>query len=261
MKPIDYFALTAMLALLCACMPPEKTAEPIVLEHRSFVKMAGRDCADTDSEVNSCAKINLSWPVVKSGNKTLQRNVAEWSNVLLVGLLSFELSEKEAAKTLLEEAAKTFLSSHTSWSEEAGDSPLGEWAAESSDTVLFNDGRYLTLQINGYVFTGGAHGNHPSVVATFDVATGKKLGWKDLVTDEEQVKFVLEKQFRNARSEIFEEGFEFSEYFPFSIPQAFGLTAEGLYCYYSPYEVTPYAFGTTAFIVPYEELGDLLKLK
>lgn len=256
---MDYFSLTSLLAVLCACAPSEKSAEPILVERASFVKIAGRDCAEKDSTVHFCARINLNWPVVKSGNKTLQRNVAEWSNVLLVGLLSFELSEKEAAKTSLEKAAQTFLSAHATEVVEAPDSPLGEWAAESRDTVLFNNGRYLTLQINGYVFTGGAHGNHPGVIATFDVLTGKKLGWKDLVTDEEQVKAIIERQFRKTRSEIFEEGYEFNEYFPFALPQGFGLTSEGLYCYYSPYEVTPYAFGTTAFIVPYTELGALLK--
>lgn len=208
-----------------------------------------------------CARIDLSWPIVKTGSKTLQRNVADWSKGLLVGLLDFELSEKKAAKTTLEEAAETFLSAHASWSEEAVDSPLGEWAAESSDTVLWNNGRYLTLQINGYVFTGGAHGNHPGVIATFDVNTGKQLEWKDLVTDEEKLKILLEAQFRKVRSEIFQEGYEFNEYFPFALPQSFGLTEKGLYCYYSPYEVTPYAFGTTAFVVPYPELEDLMKIE
>jgi hypothetical protein len=261
MKPMEYFALAGVLIMLYACVPPEKSPEPIVIERGSFVKMAGRDCDKVDSEVHFCSKINLNWPVVKSGNKTLQRNVAQWSKVLLVGLLSFELSEKEAANTSLEKAAETFISSHDSFTEEAPDAPMGEWTAESTDTVLYNDGRYLTLQISGYVFTGGAHGNHPGVIATFDVATGKQLGWKDLITDEEQVKFIIEKQFRKERSEIFEEGYEFNEYFPFALPQGFGLTADGLYCYYSPYEVTPYAYGTTAFVVPYSELGDLLKRK
>jgi hypothetical protein len=261
MKAMNLIALSGVITALLACMPAEKTSQPVLLEHASFVKMAGRDCAAMDSEVNFCAKINLNWPVVKSGSKILQRNVAEWCNTLLVGLLAFELSEREAARTSLEEASGTFLSAHASWSGEAPDSPLGEWVAESEDTVLFNDGRYLTLQINGYVFTGGAHGNHPSAIATFDAVTGKKLDWKDLVTDEERVKSILEEQFRSKRSEIFEEGFEFNEYFPFALPQGFGLTADGLYCYYSPYEVTPYAFGTTAFVVPYETLGDLLKRK
>ena len=258
---MDCFSLASLLAVLYACAPSEKSAEPIIVERASFIKTVGRDCDAVDSTAHFCTRINLNWPVIKSGNKTLQRNVAQWSNKLLVGLLSFELTEKEAANTSLEKAAKTFLSSHESWSEEAPDSPVGGWSAESTDTVLFNDGRYLTLQINGYVFTGGAHGNHPGVIATFDVLTGKKLGWKDLVTDEEQVMAIIEKQFRKERSEIFEEGYEFNEYFPFALPQGFGLTAEGLYCYYSPYEVTPYAFGTTTFIVPYAALGNLIKQK
>lgn len=261
MKRVFFPALLSMSLLFWACSPEKKAVEAVTISSETFTKSAGRDCAKMDSVHNHCATINLSWPVVESGSDALKSSVATWSTSFLAGLLSPEMDEATAAKSNLEAVAKAFLDSHETWSKEAQESPLGEWTVEAADSVLLNDGEHLTLQIDAYSFTGGAHGMAIVNVATFEVATGKQLKWENLVNDEQVLNAFLEEKFRQARPEIFKEGFNFDESFPFVLPSSFGFTAEGLYCHYSPYEVTPYAYGSTSFVVPFAELGDMVKIK
>lgn len=142
---------------------------------------------------------------------------------------------------------------------------MGQWTAESKDTTLLNDGKYLTLEINGYTYAGGAHGSPTAAVATFDALTGKQLTWADLVNDQSTLKVLAENIFRTTRMDIFapedgSEPFEFDETFQFALPQNYGLVAGGIYCHYLAYEVGPYAIGSTQFVIPFESLGSNFKI-
>lgn len=261
MKQVFFPALLGMSLLFWACDPEKKAADTVDVSTEIFSKSTGRDCAKMDSVHNHCATIDLHWPVVKSGSDALKNSVATWSTSFLNGLLSPEMDEATAAKSNIADVAKTFLEGFESWSKEAPESPSGEWTIEASDTVLFNDGEHLTLQIDAYSYIGGAHGIALANVTTFEVATGKQLKWENLVNDEQVLNAFLEEKFRQERPEIFKEGFNFNETFPFVLPQSFGFTKDGLYCHYSPYEVTPYAYGSTSFVVPFAELEDMIKIK
>jgi len=61
MKAMNLIALSGVITALLACMPAEKTSQPVLLEHASFVKMAGRDCAAIDpsgkKKVAHCATL------------------------------------------------------------------------------------------------------------------------------------------------------------------------------------------------------------
>jgi hypothetical protein len=103
-------------------------------------------------------------------------------------------------------------------------------------------------------------------VATFDVLTGKQLTWNDLVTDQKALQKVAEQAFRAERADVFQPGdgaepFVFDDIFQFALPQNYGLVEDGIFCYYLPYEVGPYAMGSTQFVIPFAKLGDISKIK
>jgi hypothetical protein len=87
------------------------------------------------------------------------------------------------------------------------------------------------------------------------------------VNDPKQFQSFAEQKFKAARPELFKSeqegglGFQFDETNPFQLPNNYGLTDKGIYCVFVPYEVTPYAFGSTEFVIPFEELGSHLKFK
>lgn len=257
------------LALFFSCnnVQPPAPAKSVLLASVNFEKNSGRDCAKMDSIHNHCAEVKLRWPEVKDGPEALKTAVTAWTNTFIISLLAPADGDSTISKMSIESATQDFQQMHSDWSKEAPDSPMGEWFVESKDTVLLNDGKHLTLEIDANTFSGGAHGLSLAAVTSFEVATGKTLTWADLVNDPKQFQSVVEQKFKTTRPELFKSeqegglGFQFDETNPFQLPNNYGLTDKGIYCVFVPYEVTPYAFGSTEFVIPFEEVGSNLKLK
>lgn len=254
--------------LLVSCQnTPKADPKPLILDNLTLKKSEGPDCNKPDTLRNNCAVVDLAWPDVKDGSVALKKAIADWSLTFLCGMLSPEIDSATGRPATVAAAVDSFFQMHRAFVKEAPESPMANFDAESSDTVLLNDGRYLTLQLDGYVYAGGAHGSPMTGVATFETATGKKLMWSDLVTDSTALQTLAEKKFREVRADIFKPdtegnpGFNFDETFPFTLPASYGLTNKGIYFFYQHYEVTPYALGTTDFVIPFEELGTLSKKK
>ncbi|MBK7939492.1 MAG: DUF3298 domain-containing protein [Lewinellaceae bacterium] len=250
-----------LLALVFSCKNEPKTpATTVVVNPLRYEKTHGTDCEKPDSLRNNCLKINLVWPDATGGSDALRKNVAAWANTYITGMLTPGSTDSAAAATTVEAAAQAFIEEHKTFSIEAPDSPLGQWVAESKDTTLLNDGKYLTLEIAGYTFSGGAHGSPTAAVATFETGTGKQIGWDDLVTDKTALKTRAEKKYREIKDNIFKDGFEFDDTFRFDLPANFGLVQDGIYFHYLHYEVGPYAIGNTTFVLPFSELDEILKI-
>ncbi len=96
----------------------------------------------------------------------------------------------------------------------------------------------------------------------FNLKDGKPLEWKDLFTDIEQLKALVEMKFREVRnlpegSNLNELGFFWDD--PFELPQNFELQAEGILFWYNPYEIASYAEGPTDFTLSHEQLKEIFK--
>lgn len=243
------------------------TPKPVTVSSSKFNKKDGKDCEKADTLQVDCATIDLSWPKVEDGTEALKKSVKEWAENYVTGIIApYDSVGTPLKSNSIELAADMFFKTRQDYMKEAPDSPGMAWIAESSDTVLLNDGQFLTLQINSYSFEGGAHGSPLAAVATFNDSTGVQLNWNDLVTDTTALKALAEKKFREERADIFQptdgsEPFQFDDVFQFKLPDNYGLVADGILCYYLVYEVGPYAFGETTFTIPFAELGALSKIK
>lgn len=233
---------------------------------QSLSKSEGTDCDQPDSLRARCANLNLNWPQIEQGSDALKNTVNAWAKAYITGILSPHSDENPNPEASIDEKAEAFIQLQRDFVKEAPESPMGYYTAESDFDVLLNDGKYLTLEITGYIYAGGNHGNPTAAVATFDVVTGKQLTWADLVSDTSALKTLAEKTFREERSDLFNpsdgsEPYAFNEIFAFALPQNYGLTEDGIYCHYLAYEVGPYAIGSTQMIIPYSELGQMLKVQ
>ncbi|MDX1939517.1 MAG: DUF3828 domain-containing protein [Saprospiraceae bacterium] len=231
---------------------------PVVVDY-TFLQEKGTDCDQPDTLRTNCAVINFVYPKVYFNNSAVQDSVNAWVNDYLINVLTGWASEDTttAPVATLEEAAKAFFEIHKTYE---GSVMYGAFVADCTYDVLLSDSKYLTIEINGYTFQGGAHGSPTALVATFDVTNGKQLRWDDLVTDKAAVQTLAEKQFKEVRADIFEDGFTFDEFTPFKLPDNYGLTDEGIYFHYVAYEVGPYAIGNTTFTMPYAAMGTLAKV-
>lgn len=226
-----------------------------IVGHKFFVREKGSDCDQPDTLRSDCGRIELDYPVVYFKEAPLGKAVQAWATGYLAGMLTVG-AEESGNSPSLDAAAKTFFDAREDFQ---GSVMYGVFVADCTFEVLFNNGYYLTLEITGFSFQGGAHGNPTAAVATFDVRTGKQLQWADLVTDQVALQALAEKKFRQERAEIFNDGFDFDSSFPFALPANYGLTPKGIYFHFLHYEVGPYAIGNTTFVLPFGELGALLK--
>ncbi len=257
------------LAALFSCNSGTKTPDvtKVVVSTINFNKSDGADCDKPDTMRIDCATINLSYPNVEQGSEPLKKSVAAWAETYLMGILGgYDSLGNPIPSNSLDAAAASFFQTRKDFAMDAEGSPAGRWTAESTDTVLLNDGQHLTLGILGYTFEGGAHGSPTAAVLTFEASTGKPLTWDDLVTDTTALKVVAEKKFKEVRTDIFNptdgsEPFKFDDIFQFKLPDNYGLTKDGIYCHYLAYEVGPYAIGESAFTITFGELGALSKIK
>jgi len=264
---VNITCILSLFTLVFSCKnAPKEAAKPVTVGSLSYAKTEGAGCDNPDDTSNDCARVDLQWPTVEQGPDALKNSVSAWATAYLAGILAPETAEGAAPNTSVEAAAAVFLKTQKAFAKEAPDSPMANFSAESNWDVLLNDGHYLSLEIDGFIYMGGAHGSPTAAVATFEIGTGKKLSWADLVTDTVALKTLAEKTFRAERQDIFNpsdgsEPFNFDSSFPFALPQNYCLTSDGIYCHYVAYEVGPYAIGNTQFTIPFEAMGALAKIK
>ena len=227
------------------------------VEIMRFREHKGIDCDSIYEDRTNCAYIDFDYPVVTAGTQALKDSVAKYINGYLVGILTGGSPEEDVKAATLEEGAKVFFATHETYK---GSAVYGGFTASSGSDVVRRDSQYLSIAISGDTYQGGAHGSQTSLFATFDAQTGHKLTWDDVVKDKAVMLALAERHFRKEREEIFKDGFEFDEIFQFVLPQSFALIQSGIYLQYDPYEVGPYAIGSTELMVPFSEIGNNLKL-
>lgn len=119
---------------------------------------------------------------------------------------------------------------------------------ESSYYVTYNENGLLSLYVDYYEYTGGAHGFTVRAPYTFDLKTGGALTLKDAAGgNADYVKIInaaIEKQIKARKLELLT---------PFKTIEAdrpFFLNHSGLVIYFEQYEYTPYAYGMPEFTIP-----------
>ena len=125
----------------------------------------------------------------------------------------------------------------------------------------------LSLFGSFVAYEGGAHGSQASTAISYDLLTGDCLAWKNIlqdgVTGETICQLVLEAlenyenksdlfpDYADTVKNIFSQGLQNHTDWYFS--------ANGLCCFFSPYEIGPFAAGTIVAEIPYSKLTGVLK--
>ncbi len=249
------FVLCIAFFLACSNDPP---TAPNPIENLLTIESATKElkegqCDDGNYE-SKCANISLRYPIIKNGNDTLTAAVSDWAEQFMVSMLDPGLEDGQTIP--LDSAIQSFLEMHREMTQEMPDLP-GYYTVEVTDTILLKNDKYITLRLDAYTYTGGAHPNAFSAIATFDIASGRLLTANDFVNDLEKLEVIAEEKFRHVQSESFAEGFEFDTGWPFKLADNIGLINEGLLFCYIPYEVGPYALGFTEFVIPFSELASI----
>ncbi|MGJ8658217.1 PdaC/SigV domain-containing protein [Cellulophaga fucicola] len=139
------------------------------------------------------------------------------------------------------------------------------WEATVDGSVVYENDKIITIELQTYEFTGGAHGYESSIFFNFDVEKGELLNNEDLFTSKEAFYTLAETKFRTQEKipldvPINDTGFMFEEEV-FMLPINIGYTKDGLKLLYNTYEVGSYADGQIEVLLPYAEVNQMLVIK
>lgn len=213
--------------------------------------------AFSNSPCQTCPKIEITVPEALDVSK-LSKTVNGAVREEIISLLSFE---DEVELNSIERAIDSFTSDFAKLKEKFQDEV--PWEAKIEGELVYEDENMLTLSINSYIFTGGAHGYRSTSFLNFDKIKAEELENWELFEDEEGFMQFVEAKFR-VREKIPQDeninatGFMFDND-AFHLSQNIGYTPEGLQLIYNPYEVASYADGPIVMTIPYAEINTFLK--
>ena len=140
-----------------------------------------------------------------------------------------------------------------------------EWEATITADVSYEDAQLLSIRMQSYLFTGGAHGFEEVRFLNFDKRRGREIEGINMFTNFAPILTLSEEMFRIAQAipmggDINSTGFMF-EGNQFHLPETIGFNEHGMVLHYNQYEVASYADGPITLTLPWAEIKPLLRKK
>lgn len=205
----------------------------------------------------NCTKVKITIPKAL-GEAKINKVVNNALKEELIYLLNFN-DEQDAIE--IETAIRLFGKGYTDlkqlYAEEAT-----PWEANVNGSVSFENKEILTIKLDSYLFTGGAHGYNTTHYLNFDKLNAIELNTEDLFKNTSDFERYVETKFRlqediPSEGDINSTGFMF-ETESFYLPQNIGYSKEGIQFFYEQYEIASYADGSIIITIPYSELKKYL---
>ena len=235
-----------MILLLISCGKEEK----LVFENLSF----------SNDNCSQCPEIQIDVPQALDNRKiSTTINSAIREEVILI--LSYE-EEVEVAD--IPSAISSFNNSYKTLQKMFPDESI-PWEAKIDAEIAYENNDLITIMLNSYIFTGGAHGYGSTRFLNFEKKSGLELARNDLFKNQGNFVDFAEERFRMQEKipddqSINSTGlmFELDEFY---LPENIGFTESGLKLLYNPYEVASYADGTIEMTIPYGEVEKFLAVQ
>jgi len=258
---LPLFCFVLLIGVGCSSDPEPTDPEPVEKAYTMYsFERKSSSCA-TDS--NRCAVFKAEFPLLRSEmagpntantiNATVRKEVVSAS-----GLVN---PDEGPTVQSLEDQCMRFFNDYQEYLNYGNMSAM-PWSMETMGKVIHQSPDIWNVALENYQFTGGAHPNTHTVYLNFDLDSGKLLHWSDVLADSLGFVHLAEAAFRKVwdiseEVNLEEAGFFWGE--AFHPPANFSLEEEGLRLYYNTYEIAPYALGPTDYILPYDQLQDVLK--
>ncbi|MDP5230445.1 MAG: DUF3298 and DUF4163 domain-containing protein [Cellulophaga sp.] len=138
-----------------------------------------------------------------------------------------------------------------------------EWEAIIKSDITFENDDVLTIKLDTYIFTGGAHGHSSLRFLNFNKKKNELFENWELFKEKDDFEHFAATKFRiqesiPQNSEINSTGFMFEGEI-FYLPNNLGFTEKGLQLIYNQYEIASYADGPIMMTLPYDEINKYLK--
>ena len=242
---------------LCSCQQGDTTKEA---KEANIELVAGTE-KDT-------ARVNISMPIY--ANEQVNKAILEQVSETLDGTYKGDYADVDSfarhwLRINMEEMAEMHSEDEDTWSEDM--EFMMRYERELNITKIYETELLVTLNIQIYIYSGGAHGSTIDYGMTFRKSDGRLMGknmfntlegdegWRDMMYHGLMEYFEVKTE-----EELSECLFE-PELYKLNLPEAEPyFTEEGLSFIYQQYEIAAYAYGMPSFTIPYDKVKKYLNV-
>ncbi|HEX5678948.1 MAG TPA: DUF3298 domain-containing protein [Alcanivorax sp.] len=258
-------ALAALLALSACDNGPDKTpaGEPVQGQNEGDTPATAADEEELETRTETlrrsadncsgddCAKVAVDL-VLYEGHPELNQAVRRRMVQQLAGG-----EDQGPPPASLEETAERFLSTAA---EIPGEGARG-WELSGESRQLGRWKGLLTVAIDSYEFTGGAHGLPVTRWLNWDLAAHRPVSLGQVIQPGQEDAF--EQAARRAHDRWLEKEVDsdqdFRQAWPFQESSDFRLTRKGLVLHYNVYSIAPYVMGQPTLTLPWKDLEGVIR--
>lgn len=242
---LKLFIFFGILLVVQAC----NTEESFTFEKQNIAIEKLLDCKDND-----CASLDINLlkiiddrPVCKKINEEIEKVACA---ILNVG--------ENTPQNTLKAAVVQFNESYRDITAEFPDE-IPPYEASISSELSFQCKSMVSVLIDSYVFTGGAHGYGGISFINIETKTGKRIANQDLFKNYLDFVTYAEKVFRSKYEILENESINSTGFFfeneKFALPENIGITDTDVILYYNPYEISSYAEGPVEVKIKKEDVA------
>ena len=195
-------------------------------------------------------KLNDASDITSKINKAIESAIAE----------HIVFFEEDTDRLTLNDAISQFENRFISFKNDF-EADAAPWEVTINSEVVFQSVYVITISIDSYTFTGGAHGNSVITLLNFDPKTGDLYSQDDVLKPSKDFISMVEQYFKTetaTKTTDSSENYFFGE--DFKLPENIGFNDEGVIFLYNTYELASYAEGITEFTIPYSEISKFIKI-
>lgn len=261
MKYVPFLLLFGLIPFFPACR--QTPSGPPALVRQQYTLTGANRC---DTTANKGVDVSVDYFLLREdsdGARKINDSLQQLAVASITGWLdSTTVATHPDACTSLAKAVSLFAADYRAMTDEMGHLG-GCWELKTQADTVYASSRALTVRLETYAYTGGAHPNSNLAFYIFDRETGRTLSLSDLVSDTTALLGTVEQAFRKQQALPPQTNLEEQGYFlrdgRFFLPANIGMSRTGLVFYYNPYEIAAYAMGPIEITVPYEQLSGILR--
>lgn len=212
-----------------------------------------------ENNCEDCPKIAIDLPIAQPETLPEAQNINEALREFAISILNYTDEDRPDS---IADAIADFNLQYKKL-KDAYPENIVPWEAKIEGEVSYENQKIVSIIMDSYIFTGGAHGYGSTSFLNFDTRTGKELSVEDIFINPEEFTVFVETIFRkqndlNPGVNINSTGFMFEDD-QFHLPQSIGFDQQGIILIYNPYEIASYADGQTKIHVPIAQAKPYIK--
>ncbi|MGD8779743.1 MAG: DUF3298 and DUF4163 domain-containing protein [Ignavibacteria bacterium] len=254
---LPVFAVTVFLLFSCEKESKQDSTgkiQSLSYESKEYYNHQG----ECDSLMNDCVYVKLVYPEFMPLHNPAADSINKFVKYVL--LVSYEMEMYESFDAIAQSLFDDYNSVKADYEDYNG-----TWSLEKTIEVKSQTGNLITLYYSEYSYMGGAHPNSVFDYFNFDLTTGKRIFFDDLVQADKKEELLKlgEKKFRELKGIPVRQDLETAGYWfennEFYLAQSFFMNDSGVVFLYNAYEIAPYAEGITELFISKDELKGILK--